>query len=71
MDKGFFKFAVVVIVILTGAFCFACFLAEQSCRAEWEASGFNSEFTILGGCRIEVEPGKRVPARNYREFNTP
>lgn len=44
------------------------YLATVSCRAQWENSGFKSDYGFFSGCLIQLEDGTWIPAENYREI---
>ena len=39
------------------------------CESRWSGSGFNTQYTHYGGCRIQLEDGRWIPANNYREIS--
>lgn len=55
-------YVVTIIVLLLGALIYA----PISCASRWEGV-YKTQWTITGGCRVEVSPGKWVPEKNVRE----
>lgn len=67
IDKEFIHFlvAIAIAIILVGSGI--TFLEKESCRANWSESGLKSKYNFIGGCRVEVEPGKWLPASSIRD----
>ena len=41
---------------------------RMTCYSKTENMGFNTEWSIFGGCRIEVDENKWIPLENYRQY---
>jgi hypothetical protein len=44
-------------------------ISRPTCYAQWEDSGMNVDWGFWSDCRVEVEPGKWIPADRYREID--
>jgi hypothetical protein len=38
---------------------------DYSCRARWQYSGHQSEFSVFSGCVVEADNGVWIPEKNY------
>jgi hypothetical protein len=39
--------------------------SKYSCKAKTEQMGFPSDYSYMGGCKIEVNPGQWIPLDSY------
>jgi hypothetical protein len=63
---GFFGALIVVSALL---FAGINALAGNSCRQQWEHSGFQSEYSFMTGCMISKDGKVWIPADAYREIS--
>ena len=61
---GCVAIVVVFILMMTGA----SWLADVGCEARWKDSGMNSDYTLIGGCRVQRMDGTWVPASAIRDL---
>ena len=55
---------VVFCLMMTGAI----WLADVGCEARWKDSGMSSDYTLVGGCRVQRPDGTWVPASAIRDL---
>lgn len=60
-------FLCMLLVVMTTPLLLAVAISKMSCAPSWEGSGFETDWTFWGGCRIKVD-GKWTPEDNYREL---
>ena len=46
-------------------------MMPMQCTAKWQHSGMASEWGIIQGCLVEVEPGRWIPDERVREMDIP
>lgn len=45
------------------------FLDKASCQSRWQGSGMDTNYSLLGGCRVQLPNGQWIPADNYRDID--
>ena len=59
-------------VVIVGVFCLTMlgviWMADAGCEARWKDSGMNSDYTLVGGCRVQRPDGTWVPASAIRDL---
>ena len=56
-------------VLLVILFCCGSFVTvgeSLSCHGKARDLDLNSRWLLIGGCQVEVEPGRWIPLENYR-----
>jgi hypothetical protein len=43
-------------------------MARAQCTAEWKDSGYRTNYAFIGGCRVEVAPGRWLPSKTLRNM---
>lgn len=66
MDRYELTAAVAILAAIAALGWGAYAFDAAACSAKW-AGTYPSDYSFLAGCRIEVAPGKWLPADNYRE----
>lgn len=56
----------IIIVVLIAIISLMPILGNAECKAKTEGMGFNYEWSLLGGCRIEYKPNTWIPLERYR-----
>lgn len=65
MYRTYFVSLVLVIILIIAAVGVVMWLDNASCAAKTEYIGFDSRWSVLGGCQIEVETGQWIPLESY------
>ena len=60
----------VFVSIIGGLILGVDYLSFVTCEKQWANSGFNSKYTIMTGCMIEVQKDKWIPDTSYREIDS-
>lgn len=60
------NFGKVLSALLVATFFGLIWLSEASCEAKTKGIGFNVEWSLMGGCRIEHKEGQWIPLERYR-----
>jgi hypothetical protein len=63
--KGFISIMFVPVLVIIGILAVMPFVLKAECAAKTEGMGFNSKWTLLGGCKIEYKPGVWIPLDRY------
>jgi len=61
-------FGSLALLILTLAI-FSAWAANASCKAKWQDSGRQYDWSIFGDCRVSDKTGKMIPEKNIRDIN--
>ncbi len=65
-DWGEVIIAIVVVVVIIGCMLGGAVMYERAqCYAKTQSMGFESKWSLLGTCQIEVTPGKWIPLDTY------
>jgi hypothetical protein len=60
-------FAGIAVIVVAFLFGSIYVLGGMKCAASWKDSGFPSEYTFFGGCRISEDGGKTwIPSDRWR-----
>lgn len=65
-DFIFYNFGKLIVAAIIGLIFLIPIIGEAECSAKTEGMGFNHEWTLLGGCRIEHKDGMWIPLERYR-----
>jgi hypothetical protein len=60
--------ALIAVALVVSLASFAMWLDSAGCAARWRDSGYRSEWSVFGGCRVETSPGRWVPDGAIRRF---
>lgn len=54
---------------LAGVICALAVWAEStSCHAAWSRSGLATDYTIMGGCVVQMPDGRWIPSDRVRDI---
>lgn len=60
-----FIYIFLFLLLFAGVFFGIAQLSEAQCAAKTESMGFDSRWSILGDCQIEVADGQWIPLESY------
>ncbi len=63
--KEIYLIAILMYFLLFLIFAFVFFSHQKSCELKWRESGYIYKWEIRGGCKIQDENDKWIPARNF------
>ena len=64
-DFIFLNIGKITILFIIGLFSAIPIAGEAVCSAKVEGMGLDHDWTLLGGCRIELKNGVWIPLKNY------
>jgi Flp pilus assembly pilin Flp len=67
MDKDDVIGLGLVVALIALALCGSLWLVSAQCRAQWEGSGLKSEWSLIGGCKVQRKDGTWMPSKAIRE----
>lgn len=70
MNKQLVKLILCIIVLFCSIVLLGQFTSRSKCYNSWQDSGFKVEYTMAGGCRINIKENVWIPASALRDINT-
>lgn len=64
-EGAFYALVLLALVLLFGI---GLSVDAASCRKQWQDSGMDARWLLIGGCQISADGRHWIPAENYREF---
>ena len=68
MDEDLLVVGVLILILVAIVACLvggSILFGRAECNAKTTGMGFPHQWTILGGCKIEVQPDKWIPLESY------
>ena len=65
-NKGLTVSEVLIILAIIGILASTFLLPYFQCEKQTKDLGFAGRWSIVGGCQIEIKPGKWLPLERYR-----
>ena len=67
-EAGFTMIELLIVIAIVGIIAFIPIGEKLECSAKTEGMGFDSKWSLFGGCRIEIEESKWIPLERYRHI---
>lgn len=68
IDKDLLKVIGVSAVVISSLILICSIPDRISCHVRWSGSGYDTEYSLLGGCRVQID-GKWMPEDAIRKID--
>lgn len=62
-------YVLVFTLVLTLGFQIVSAVEGISCRSRWDGSGMQTQYTLMGGCRVQMSDGRWLPEDRVRDIS--